>query len=137
LFRAALVEDACRIIDDPAFADLFGPSALAETPLAAVIDGGMVVSGTVDRLIVDEHRVRVIDFKTGRRAPADLADVPPAHLQQMAAYRDALRVIFPGRTVEAGLLYTAAPVLHLLPDALLDAQRAVAAPGAEADATGG
>ena len=39
----------------------------------------------------------------------------------MAAYQAALRVIFPNREVEAVLLYTAAPVLHALPDALLAA----------------
>ena len=44
----------------------------------------------------------------------------------MAAYRDALRVIFPDRPVEAALLYTAAPVLLPLPDALLDAYRPAA-----------
>ena len=43
----------------------------------------------------------------------------------MAAYRAALRVIFPDRPVEAALLYTAAPVLHALDDALLDAHAPV------------
>ena len=119
--RAALAEDACRIIADPRFADLFGADALAEAPIAAVIGGGAVVSGTVDRLLVRKDRVLIADFKTGRRAPAELAGIPAAHLRQMAAYRAALRVIFPDRTVEAALLYTAAPVLHPLPDALLDA----------------
>jgi len=38
----------------------------------------------------------------------------------MAAYVAALKVIFPGRTVEAGLLYTAAPILFVLPQALLE-----------------
>ena len=41
----------------------------------------------------------------------------------MAAYRDALRVIFPRRRVEAALLYTAAPRLIRLGDALLDAHK--------------
>jgi ATP-dependent helicase/nuclease subunit A len=119
--RAALVDDALRVIADPGFADLFGPGALAEAPIAAVVAGGAVVSGAVDRLLVGDDRILVADFKTGRRAPATLADIPAAHLRQMAAYRAALRVIFPGRPVEAALLYTAAPVLHALPDALLDA----------------
>jgi ATP-dependent helicase/nuclease subunit A len=39
----------------------------------------------------------------------------------MAAYQAALRVIFPDRSIEAALLYTAAPVLHALPNALLAA----------------
>src|SRR3546814_3391544 len=41
----------------------------------------------------------------------------------MAAYRDALAVIFPGRRVEGALLYTAAPRLIVLGDALLDAHK--------------
>jgi ATP-dependent helicase/nuclease subunit A len=119
--RAALAEAACGIIADPRFADLFAPGALAEAPIAAVIGDGLVVSGIADRLLVGPDRVLVADFKTGRRAPAALADIPAAHLRQMAAYRAALRVIFPGRRVEAALLYTAAPILHALPDDLLDA----------------
>jgi ATP-dependent helicase/nuclease subunit A len=119
--RTALAEDACRIIADPRFADLFGAEALAEAPIVAVIHGGVVVSGTADRLLVGKDRVLIADFKTGRNAPAELSAIPAAHLRQMAAYRAALRVIFPGRSVEAALLYTAAPVLHPLPDALLDA----------------
>jgi len=119
--RKALAEDACRIIADRRFTDLFGADALAEAPIVAVIEGGVVVSGIADRLLVEKDRVLIADFKTGRRAPADLAGIPAAHLRQMAAYRAALRVIFPDRSVEAALLYTAAPVLHSLPDSLLDA----------------
>lgn len=119
--RDALVADACRVIEDPAFAALFGPDALAEAPIAAVIAGGLVVAGKADRLRIDDDQVLVADFKTGRRIPAALADIPPAHLRQMAAYRAALRVIFPDRSVRAALLYTAAPALLALPDELLDA----------------
>ena len=119
--RAALARDACQIIADPAFADLFGADALAEAPIAAVIPGGAVVAGTVDRLLVTDERILIGDFKTGRRPPRTIADIPATHLRQMAAYRAALRVIFPDRPVEAALLYTAAPVLHAIPDDLLDA----------------
>ncbi len=120
--RRALVADACRIIDDPRFAALFGAGALAEAPLAAVVGDGIVVAGTVDRLLIGGERILVADFKTGRAAPA-LADIPVAHLRQMAAYRAALETIFPGRPVEAALLYTGGPVMHSLPGPLLDAHR--------------
>jgi ATP-dependent helicase/nuclease subunit A len=117
--RQRLIADACRIIADPAHAEMFGPDALAEAPIAAVVRGGLVVSGTVDRLLVRPDRIVVADFKTGRRAPLSPEEIPAPHLRQMAAYAEALRVIFPGRPVEARLLYTAAPVLHALSDALL------------------
>ncbi|QIG80059.1 double-strand break repair helicase AddA [Stakelama tenebrarum] len=126
--RADLVAAALGVIDNPDFADLFGADALAEAPIAAVVEG-VVVSGTVDRLVVAADLVRVIDFKTGRRAPENSDAIPPYHLRQMAAYAAALRVIFPGRRVEAALLYTAGPVLHVLPDDLLARHKPGYAPG--------
>lgn len=116
--RMAMADEVLAILDDPAQAALFGPDSLAEVPLSAVVDG-MVVAGIVDRLRVTGDAVTVIDYKTGRRIPGSAADVAPAYLRQMAAYRDALAVIFPGRRVETALLYTAGPRLIALDDAVL------------------
>lgn len=121
--RMALIEDAMRVIEHPDYADLFATDALAEAPIAAVVDG-LVVAGTVDRLLVGPDRVRIIDFKTGRRVPANVGEVPAYHLKQMAAYAAALSVIFPGRTVDAGLLYTAGPALIPLDPELLALHKA-------------
>ncbi|WP_232824474.1 PD-(D/E)XK nuclease family protein [Blastomonas sp. UPD001] len=118
----AIIDPVCAVIDHPEFADVFREDALAEAPIAAVV-GPNVVSGTVDRLLVEEDRVLVVDFKTGRRPPASLEQLPVAHVRQMAAYVAALRLIFPGRAVQAGLLYTSSPQLFLLPDELLAATK--------------
>ena len=111
-----IADAACSLIADPAFSDLFGPGALAEAPIAATLSDGLVIAGTVDRLCIGAALVRVIDFKTGRSVPAGLASVPPAHVRQMEAYAEALKVIFPGRRIEASLLYTAGPRLITLPN---------------------
>lgn len=116
--RDEMIDLALSIIEDPAHADLFGPDALAEAPVAAVV-GDEVVTGVIDRLVVGEHLVRLVDFKTGRRVPASDAELPTAHIRQMAAYVAALEAIFPGRRIEAALLYTAGPALWTLSDALL------------------
>ncbi|WP_174274634.1 PD-(D/E)XK nuclease family protein, partial [Sphingomonas bacterium] len=115
----AIAADACAIIGAPDFAAIFSPASLSEAPIAAVLGDGIVVAGTVDRLLVEAERVRVVDFKTSRAVPAEAGAAPPAHLRQMSAYVEALRVIFPDRRVEAALLYTAAPALLALPDELL------------------
>jgi ATP-dependent helicase/nuclease subunit A len=112
--RTGLADAACAIIADPAFADLFGPASLAEAPIAATLGDGRVVAGTVDRLLVEPTRVRVIDFKTGIRVPGSAIEVPRPHLAQMTAYAEALRAIFPAKSVEAALLYTAGPKLIVL-----------------------
>lgn len=106
---------ATSVIDDPQYAELFGPGSLAEAPIAATLPDGRVIAGTVDRLCIGKDLIRVIDFKTGRSVPVDATAVPDAHRSQMAAYVEALRVIFPGRRVEAALLYTAGPKLIALP----------------------
>ena len=54
------------------------------------------------------------------RPQSPRAGAIPAPICGRGAYRAALRVIFPDRPVAAALLYTAAPVLLPLADALLD-----------------
>jgi ATP-dependent helicase/nuclease subunit A len=108
--RSEIAAAACSVIADPRFAELFGPDSLAEAPIAATLPDGRVIAGTVDRLLVEADRISVIDFKTGR-VPDRAEDIPASHRAQMAAYSEALQVIFPGRAVSAALLYTAAPRL--------------------------
>ncbi|HSI16366.1 MAG TPA: PD-(D/E)XK nuclease family protein, partial [Sphingomonas sp.] len=121
--RGEIVATVLGVLDDPRLAELFGPAALPEAPIAAVVQEGVVVSGTVDRLLVGPDHIVLIDFKTGRAVPSSLDEVPAYHLRQMAAYRAALGTIFPDRTIEAMLLYTAGPTLFTLPPALLDAHK--------------
>jgi ATP-dependent helicase/nuclease subunit A len=128
VLRSGLVADACRLIADPAHSELFGPGALAEAPIAAVVEGGVVVSGSVDRLLVGPDRILVADFKTGRKAPGTLDEIPVPHLRQMSAYVEALKVVFPGRPIAAKLLYTATPILFDLPESLLESYRPVLEP---------
>jgi ATP-dependent helicase/nuclease subunit A len=113
--RDEMVAQVCGILSDPRFGARFGPGSLGEAPLAATLPDGRVIAGTVDRLLVEEGRVAVIDFKTGRVPQTD-AEIPNSHRAQMAAYADALRVIFPGRRISASLLYTAGPkLIDLMP----------------------
>lgn len=110
-----IVDAALTVIDDERFADLFSADALAEAPIAATLPDGRVIAGTVDRLCIGDDVVRVIDFKTGRAVPQSSDAVPAGHVSQMKAYAEALAVIFPGRRIEASLLYTHGPKLISVP----------------------
>jgi ATP-dependent helicase/nuclease subunit A len=116
--RSEISTAAIRVLDHQGWAELFAPGALAEVPIAATV-GAQVIAGTIDRLLIEQTRIRLVDFKTARRPPAGLDDVPVAILRQMAAYAAALESAYPGRTVEAALLYTQVPMLLEIPDALL------------------
>ncbi len=116
--RADMAARAIAVLAHPDWAELFGPQALAEVPLAATV-AGQVIAGTADRLLIDETRVLVADFKTARRPPRTLEEVPDSVLRQMAAYAAALAVIFPGKAVEAAVLYTQTPQLFAIPGDIL------------------
>ena len=125
--QAEMLGQALAVIADPQWAELFSPAALPEVPLAALVEG-QVIAGTADRLLVSEEKVLVVDFKTARRSPASLEQVPAATVRQMAAYTAALAEIYPGRGIEAAVLYTHAPRLIALPADLLAAYRPSLAP---------
>ena len=120
--RAAMLDAVLAVLDDPVHAALFGPGSLAEVPFSALLEG-QVIAGSLDRLLVTDDAVRVIDYKTGVAVPDSAENVPQGYLKQMAAYAAALAVIFPEKRVAAALLFTGGPRLIDLPPSLLDAHK--------------
>ena len=121
--RQEMVQAALKVLQEPGWEHLFSADALAEVPIAALV-GDQVIAGTIDRLLVESERITLVDFKTARRPPASLAEVPVAILRQMAAYAAALEKTYPGRRIEAALLYTQSPCLIAIPGDVLAAHKA-------------
>jgi len=107
------------VLDYPDFAELFGPNSRSEVPVTGRL-GSHVVAGQVDRLVVQQDRVIIVDYKSNRPPPADIRDVPRTYMRQMAAYRTVLRPVFPERPIDCALLWTEVPYLMALPGELLD-----------------
>jgi ATP-dependent helicase/nuclease subunit A len=105
-----LWHDTLGVMSQPDFAPLFGPGSQAEVPLVGLI-GGRAVSAQIDRLVVANDRVLIVDYKTMRPPPAVEQEVPPIYLRQLAIYRAALARIYPGREIRCALLWTAGPRL--------------------------
>jgi ATP-dependent helicase/nuclease subunit A len=103
--QSEIAAEVFRVLEAPAIAHAFGAGSRAEVPLAGVV-GDQALSGQVDRLVVGEQEVLVIDYKTNRAPPATPDQVPAAYLRQMAAYGALLRQIYPGRRVRCALLWT-------------------------------
>ena len=108
--RDEMLAGALAVLRDERFAPVFAPGSLAEVPIAAEVEG-QVIAGTIDRLLITPDSLVVIDYKTARRPPASLADVPLSILQQMGGYAAALARIYPHRAISAALLYTQTPLL--------------------------
>jgi ATP-dependent helicase/nuclease subunit A len=118
LDHGQMVRQVTAVLENPDWALLFSKAARAEVPLAALV-GATVITGRVDRLLIETDRVRIVDFKTGRKVPQAEAEVPLPQLRQMAHYVAALEAIFPEKRIEANLLYTAGPAMLALSAAIL------------------
>ena len=122
--RAEMAAAALGVLGDPQFEAVFAPGSRAEAAVAGSAPGlppGLAISGRVDRLRVTPDRVLVVDFKTNRPAPARIEDADPAYIDQMAVYAAVLASVFPGRTIEAALVWTDGPKLTPIPDKLIAA----------------
>lgn len=117
--RAALRQEVMALLADPQFAAIFRPEARTEAPLAGRV-GNRLVVGQVDRLLVTDNTVLVVDYKTNRPPPSAVAEVDPAYLDQMALYRALLSQVFPNHRIEAALVWTHTARLMPLPNDLLD-----------------
>jgi ATP-dependent helicase/nuclease subunit A len=115
-----MVETTLAVLRDDEFSDVFGPGSRSEVSVTGSV-GGAVISGEIDRLVVTDHAILIVDFKTHRPAPVDNADVPGIYLRQMAAYRGAILDIYPGKLVCCALLWTDGPRLMPLTDQAMDA----------------
>ncbi len=100
---------------------LFGPHSRAEVAISgriALPDGsGREVTARVDRLVVGETRVEIVDIKTGqpRKAGNDAVIT-----RQMALYRAVLQAIYPEKTVDCLVLWSGQGRLDRLEQANLD-----------------
>ena len=121
---ADLLAEAAAVITAPELAEVMTPAPgaqiLAEVGLTAPLPGLGMIHGAVDRLIVSEAEILAVDYKSNTVVPDRPEDTPEGILRQMAAYRAAMRLIWPGRPVRIAVLWTAARSLMPIPDAVLD-----------------
>ncbi len=71
---------------------------------------------------MEPQSVWVIDYKSDAAAPADPEAVPQAYLTQLGLYARIAGQLFPSRSVEAKILWTAPEsLMNLPPDRLREA----------------
>ncbi|MFZ5729552.1 MAG: double-strand break repair helicase AddA [Pseudomonadota bacterium] len=119
--RAEMAAAALGVLSDPQFSEVFAADGRAEVAIAgtaAALPAGLSISGRIDRLVVRPDRVLVADFKTNRPSPDRIEDADPAYIRQMALYAAVLAEVFPGRAIEAAIVWTDGPKLMAVPEFL-------------------
>ena len=132
--RETLGAKVLGLIGDVRFAPVFGGGSRAEVPIVGRLtrpDGAPVlVSGQIDRLVVTENEVLIVDFKTNQTPPLTAAEAPAAYIRQLALYRAILARLYPQRAIRTALLWTETPEFMEISASALDAGLASVANGA-------
>lgn len=121
--RETILKETLSVLDDPAFAAVFAPGSRAEVSISGHPPGlptGSIINGQIDRLVITDEEILIVDFKTNRPPPDNVEDVSPLYYGQMAVYQSLLQALYPDKAVRCALLWTDIPALMELPQNRLD-----------------
>ncbi len=95
------------LFDNLEFAEIFGENSRAEVPVIGELDG-RIVSGRIDRLVVQSDKIMIIDFKTSRKIPEIM---PQNYIKQMDKYKRIMQAQYPQHNIHKYILWTGGPKL--------------------------
>ncbi len=119
--QAGLIGNALALLSSASLSWIF-TDGIAEVPVSATLPAldNKRISGVIDRLIVIGTEVIAVDYKSNYRTPTTPVDTPLGLVRQMAAYRDALALIYPNHHIRMVLLWTKTGEWTELPNEMLD-----------------
>ena len=103
--------EACRLVDQDPFRDYFDPARYYEARNEMPIlyrDGTQDVYGVIDRLIIRENEIVLIDYKTHARATTEnMEQLAEGFREQMQMYAEGVRRLWPEKKLRTLLFFTA------------------------------
>jgi ATP-dependent helicase/nuclease subunit A len=118
--RQEIAEEVFEILTNEKFSSFFGEGSLAEVPVTGMVENKNgrkdIISGQIDRLLVDGDTVWIIDFKSNRPPPTQEHDVPLQYKNQLRAYKTLMQDVYPAHNIRCALLWTDGPFMTELKD---------------------
>ncbi len=117
--QSNIFNEIINIIENEEFAPIFSKNSIAEMPFHGLIEEKVngelfAVTGIIDRIVITKNNIYIIDYKTNRIPPKNIADIPSQYIKQMQMYKETLKKIYPKRTIKTALLWTSVPKLTIL-----------------------
>lgn len=120
--REKLVASVMSVLSHTELGPVFSERSQSEVSIMGTLtlEGrDYAISGRIDRLVVTEDRVIILDYKTNRVPPKNLDAIPLSHRAQLAIYREILRPLYPAKNFDCVLVYTESAQVVTLPAELL------------------
>ncbi|MFQ6021211.1 MAG: UvrD-helicase domain-containing protein [Acidiferrobacterales bacterium] len=102
--------EACGVVDEPAFKAFFDPSYFQEARNELPIlyrRAGKAVYGLIDRLVIYNNEIAVIDYKTHTEAVCEnIEQLAHQFEEQMRLYAAGIKKVYPSKELNVLLLFT-------------------------------
>jgi ATP-dependent helicase/nuclease subunit A len=95
-----------KLLETKEFEIIFGPNSKAEASVTGVVGDKFIISGKIDRLVILEDEVMIIDYKSDSIVAKSEDEVHPNYLQQMASYQMLMKEIYPDKKISCWLIWT-------------------------------
>jgi len=108
------VTTVLKVLDDRHCKSIFAPEAITESPISGnLVEDGQTykVSGRIDRLLINDHEIKIIDFKTNKIIPSSHSEVPDSYKKQLAIYYRLVRQIYPAHQISCIILWVEKPMI--------------------------
>jgi ATP-dependent helicase/nuclease subunit A len=101
--------EACRVVDAPDLRRFFDPTQYNEARNEVAVlyrADGRDITGAIDRLLIRDDTLLLVDYKTHRVDTQDIAAMVDRYTPQLRRYAEGLRQLWPGKPIEAVLILT-------------------------------
>ncbi len=100
-----IADEITSLLENKQFGNVFGKNSKAEVPLMGVVNN-KIISGQIDRLVIENKKIIIVDFKTNRQPAATRKEVPAVYISQLEAYKMLLNKIYPDYEIKSYILWT-------------------------------
>ena len=111
----SILEESLAIINSKEFSMFFGEGSMSEVSVTGTVTNSNgkidIISGQIDRMLIGDETIWIIDFKSNRPPPKDPKDVPPQYRKQLSAYKTLIQDIYPKHNIRCALLWTDGPFM--------------------------
>ncbi|OGI62218.1 MAG: hypothetical protein A2W18_10930 [Candidatus Muproteobacteria bacterium RBG_16_60_9] len=102
--------EACAVVDAPALHRFFDPTQYNEARNEVAVlyrAGDRDVTGVIDRLVIHDEGLVLIDYKTHRIEAQQISALVEQYAPQLRLYAEGLRRLWPEKQIQAEMVFTA------------------------------
>jgi len=101
----SIINEVISVFDNPDLSFLFSTNSKSEIAITGNYKNH-IVSGQIDRLVITDDAVYIVDYKTSRKPPETIEKIPHNYIRQIALYKNSIADIYKDKEIICYFLWT-------------------------------